>query len=64
MIPDPRAAALYVCSKAHTVDDAAMLLDALGLVADGALTWPTVPAGLEPRNPRNIAAAQGPGARK
>ena len=58
---DPRAAALYVCSKAHTVDDAAMLLDALGLIADGALTWPTVPAaGLEPRNPRNIAA----GARK
>ena len=64
MIPDPRAAALYVCSKAHTVDDAAMLLDALGLIADGALTWPTVPAGLEPRNPRNIAASQGPGARK
>ena len=61
---DPRAAALYVCSKAHTVDDAAMLLDALGLVADGSLTWPTVPAGLEPRNPRNIAASQGPGARK
>ena len=61
---DPLAAALYVCSKAHTVDDAAMLLSALGLVADGALTWPTVPAGLEPRNPRNIAAAQGPGARK
>ena len=58
-----RTAALYVCSKAHTVDDAAMLLDALGLIADGALTWPTVPAGLEPRNPRNIATT-GPGARK
>jgi hypothetical protein len=57
--PDLRAAALYVCSKAHTVDDAAMLLDALGLVADGALTWPTVPAGLEPRNPRNIAVVPG-----
>ena len=56
---DPRAAALYVCSKAHTVDDAAMLLDALGLVADGALTWPVVPAGLEPRNPRNIAVVPG-----
>ena len=27
---DPRAAALYVCSKAHTVDDAAMLLGARG----------------------------------
>ena len=88
MIPDPRSAALYVCSKAvcsnpghgtaddpckvwpqngaclGAVDDAAMLLDALGLVADGALTWPTVPAGLEPRNPRNIAATTGPGARK
>ena len=61
---DPRAAALYVCARADTVDDAAMLLDALGLVVDGALTWPTVPAGLEPRNPRNIAASQGPGARK
>ena len=59
-----RTAALYVCSKAHTVDDAAMLLDELGLVVDGTLTWPTVPAGLEPRNPRNIAASQGPGARK
>ena len=58
-----RAAALYVCSKAHTVDDAAMLLDALGLVADRALTWPVVPAGLEPRNPRNIATT-GPGARR
>lgn len=57
---DPRAAALYVCSKAHTVDDAAMLLDALGLIADGALTWPTVPAGLEPRN----IAAGARGARK
>ena len=61
---DPRAAALYVRSKAHAVDDAAMLLSALGLVADGTLTWPTVPAGLEPRNPRNIAATTGPGARK
>ena len=60
---DPRAAALYVCSKAHTVKDARLLLSALGLVADGALTWPTVPAGLEPRNPRNIAATTGPGAR-
>ena len=59
-----RAAALYVRSKAHAVDDAAMLLSALGLVADGTLTWPTVPAGLEPRNPRNIAATTGPGARK
>ena len=28
------------------------------------VTWPTVPAGLEPRNPRNIAATTGPGARK
>ena len=64
MNDDPRAAALYVCSKAHTVDDAAMLLDALSLVADGSLTWPTVPAGLEPRNPRNIAATTGPGSRK
>ena len=62
---DPRAAALYVCSKAHTVDDAAMLLDALGLIADGALSpGPPCPAGLEPRNPRNIAATTGPGARK
>ena len=63
MIPDPRAAALYVCAHADTVDDARLLLDALGLVVDGALTWPTVPAGLEPRNPRNIATT-GPGARK
>ena len=63
MTADPRAAALYVCAHADTVDDAAMLLSALGLVVDGALTWPTVPAGLEPRNPRNIAATTGPGAR-
>jgi hypothetical protein len=64
MTPDLRAAALYVCGHAHTVNDAALLLDALGLVDGGALTWPTVPAGLDPRNPRNIAASQGPGARK
>ncbi len=62
MIPDPRAAALYVCSKAHTVDDAAMLLDALGLIADGALAWPD-PGALEVRNIRNIATSHGPGAR-
>jgi len=59
-----RAAALAVCGHAHTTDDAALLLAALGLVVDGALAWPTVPAGLEPRNPRNIAATTGPGARK
>ena len=59
-----RTAALYVCGHATDVDDARLLLDALGLIADGALTWPTVPAGLEPRNPRNIAATTGPGARK
>ena len=59
---DPAPPPSTCCSKAHTVDDAAMLLDALGLVADGTLTWPTVPAGLEPRNPRNIAATTGPGA--
>ena len=35
-----RTAALYVCGHAHTTDDAALMLDALGLVVDGALTWP------------------------
>lgn len=60
MMTRARHAALYVCGHATDVDDARLLLDALGLVVDGALTWPTVPAGLEPRDPRNIAA----GARK
>lgn len=58
-----RAAALYVCGHAADVDDARLLLDALGLVADGRLTMPD-PGLLEVRNPRNIAANTGPGARK
>ena len=35
-----RAAALYVCGHAHDLDDARLLLDALGLVDGGALVWP------------------------
>lgn len=59
----PRHAALAVCAHAHTTDDAAMLLDALGLVVDGALAWPD-PGMLDVRNIRNIATSHGPGARK
>lgn len=35
-----RHAALVVCGRAHTTDDAALLLDALGLVADGQVVTP------------------------
>ena len=51
-----RAAALYVCGHARDVDDARLLLAALGLVIDGALTWPN-PGVLEVRNIRNIATS-------
>ena len=58
-----RHAALRVCGHAHTTDDAALLLDALGLVVDGALAWPE-PGMLDVRNIRNIATSHGPGAWK
>jgi len=59
----PRAAALFVCAHARDTDDARLLLDALGLVVDGALAWPD-PGMLEVRSIRNIATSHGPGARK
>lgn len=39
---DPRArrAAMYVCAAARDTADAALLLDALGLVEAGSLAWP------------------------
>ena len=60
---NPRTAALYVCGAATDVDDARLMLDALGLVVDGALAWPD-PGMLDVRNIRNIATSHGPGARK
>ena len=56
---NPRAAALYVCGHARDTDDARLLLAALGLVVDGALTWPT-PGVLEVRSIRNVATSKGP----
>ena len=58
-----RTAALCVCAHATDIDDARLLLDALGLVVDGALAWPD-PGMLDVRNIRNIATSHGPGAWK
>lgn len=52
-----RAAALYVCGHARDVDDARLLLTALGLL-DGRLSWPA-PGVMEVRNIRNIATSKG-----
>ena len=54
-----RAAALYVCGHARDVDDARLLLTALGLLDGRALAWPN-PGVLEVRNIRNVATSKGP----
>ena len=50
----PREAALAVCGRAHTTDDARLLLTALGLLNDGQLAWPH-PGLVEVRNIKQIA---------
>lgn len=52
---DPRHAALAVCGRAHTTDDARLLLTALGLLDGGRLCWPRAHID-EVRNIKQIAA--------
>lgn len=56
--PRARAAAVYVCAHALDATDARLLLDALGLLADGTLTMPN-PGALPVRTIRNVAASGG-----
>lgn len=43
---NPRDAALYVCGHARDLDDARMLLDALGLIDGGRVVMPHQTPGL------------------
>ena len=59
--PRTRPAALVVCGHAADADDARLLLTALGLYADGALTWPEAPI-LDVINIKEVAATGAGGA--
>lgn len=53
--PRTRPAALVVCGHATDADDARFLLTILGLLHDGALTWPEAPS-LDVINIKEVAA--------
>ena len=56
-----RPAARVVCGHATDADDARLLLSALGLYADGELTWPEAPT-LDVINIKEVAATGAGGA--
>jgi hypothetical protein len=54
-VSNPRIAALAVCARAIDVQDARLLLTALGLLVDGHLNWPE-PGLMEVRDIKVISA--------